>query len=391
MVIQRPRGRGQNPAYRPAGNYDTPRHRGEAKPFVKHVRGNVQCFAISPTNWALSMVEGAQCPDRPPHKPVLLKAVIEALSPRHGGIYVDGTFGGGGYSAALLHEADVSVYAIDRDPEAIAGGSSLAAAFPGRLTLIEGRFSDMIGLLSRHGVASVDGIVLDVGVSSMQIGDSARGFSFQSDGPLDMRMERSGPTAADAVNALDEAELRHIISNFGEERRAAAVARAIVRRRSDQPLLRTAELARLVESVLGRRPHDNIHPATRTFQALRIHVNRELEELIEALEAAEELLKPGGRLAVVTFHSLEDRIVKRFLALRSGRTSKPSRHQPAAAATSEATFRLLLRGPVAAGEAEVADNPRARSAKLRAAERTAAPALGHEPSLRSLAVGRRGR
>ncbi len=336
------------------------------------------------------MVEGARCPDRP-HRPVLLKAVVEALSPRDGGIYVDGTFGGGGYSEALLNEADLRVYAIDRDPDAIAGGSGLAAAFPGRLTLIEGRFSDMIALLSRHGVASVDGIVLDVGVSSMQIGDPARGFSFQSDGPLDMRMGKSGPTAADAVNSLDEAELRQIISQFGEERRAAAIARAIVRRRSDKPVLRTSELARLVESVLGRRPHDSIHPATRTFQALRIHVNRELEELLEALEAAEELLKPGGRLAVVTFHSLEDRIVKRFLALRSGRTAKPSRHQPATAAPREATFRLLTRGPVAAGEGEIADNPRARSAKLRAAERTTAPALGRESSLRPLATAGRGR
>jgi 16S rRNA (cytosine1402-N4)-methyltransferase len=332
------------------------------------------------------MVEGSQCPDRPRHRPVLLKAVIAALSPGDGGIYVDATFGGGGYSRAILDEAHCHVYAIDRDPAAIAGGQALARAFAGRLTLIEGRFSDMIALLSRHGVDRADGVVLDVGVSSMQIDDAARGFSFHNDGPLDMRMERSGATAADAVNSLGEARLAQIISVFGEERRARAIARAIVRKRAEKPLERTGELARLIESVLGRRPQDHIHPATRTFQALRIHVNRELEELVQALEAAEALLKPGGKLAAVTFHSLEDRIVKRFLALRSGKIARPSRHQPMAQAAPEPTFRLLMHGPVGAEPGEVEENPRARSAKLRAAVRTPAPAIGPEPALRPLAT-----
>ena len=291
---------------------------------------------------------------------------------------------GGGYSRAILDEARTIVYAIDRDPEAIAGGRPLAERFAGRLTLIEGRFSDMTTLLARHGVDRADGVVLDVGLSSMQIDEARRGFSFQSDGPLDMRMESEGPTAADAVNSLDEGELAHIIRAFGEERRARAIARSIVRRRTERPFERTGELAGLVESVLGRRPRDPMHPATRTFQALRIHVNRELEELVEGLAAAEALLKPGGRLAAVTFHSLEDRIVKRFLAMRSGKVARPSRHRPLMQAAPEPTFRLMP-GPIGAEPAEVEANPRARSAKLRAAVRTSAPGIGPEPSLLALA------
>ena len=220
------------------------------------------------------MVEGSQCPDRPRHRPVLLEAALDALSPADGAIYVDATFGGGGYSKAILDEAHCRVYAIDRDPAAIAGGQALAAAYAGRLTLIEGRFSDMLALVSRHGVASADGVVLDVGVSAMQIDDAARGFSFQNDGPLDMRMDMSGATAADAVNSLAETRLAQIIAVLGEERRARAIARAIVRKRADRPLARTGELARLIESVLGRKAPGHIHPATRTFQALRILVNR---------------------------------------------------------------------------------------------------------------------
>ncbi|MDP9138042.1 MAG: 16S rRNA (cytosine(1402)-N(4))-methyltransferase RsmH [Pseudomonadota bacterium] len=331
------------------------------------------------------MVEGSQCPDRPRHRPVLLKAVLAALAPQDGGIYVDATFGGGGYSRAILDEARARVFAIDRDRQAIAGGQALAQTFSGRLTLIEGRFSDMSALLSDHGVERADGVVFDVGVSSMQIDDASRGFSFQHDGPLDMRMEASGETAADAVNSLDEVRLAHIFAAFGEERRARAIARAIVRKRTERPLARTGELARLVEGVLGRRPQDHIHPATRTFQALRIHVNRELEELAEGLVAAEALLKPGGRLAAVTFHSLEDRIVKRFLALRSGKVARPSRHQPMTGEPPEPTFRLLTNGPVGAEPGEIENNPRARSAKLRAAVRTSAPPIGAGPSLGALA------
>jgi 16S rRNA (cytosine1402-N4)-methyltransferase len=331
------------------------------------------------------MVVGSQCPDQPCHRPVLLKAVLAALSPKDGGVYIDGTFGAGGYSKALLDEVRCHVYAIDRDRAAISGGRDLVRSSAGRLTVIEGRFSDMITLLARHGVDRADGVALDVGVSSMQIDQPQRGFSFQVDGPLDMRMEASGATAADVVNSLAENELAQIIAGYGEERRARAIARAMVRARSQRPIMTTGELARLVESVLGSRPGDHIHPATRTFQALRIYVNRELEELVEGLAAAETLLKPLGRLAVVTFHSLEDRIVKRFLSLRSGNVARPSRHRPAMPAAPEPTFKLLWRGPVSADETEVSENPRARSAKLRAAERTAAPAIGPEATLRALA------
>jgi 16S rRNA (cytosine1402-N4)-methyltransferase len=319
------------------------------------------------------MVEQSEIRGKSRHEPVLLTEVLEALGPRERGIYVDGTFGAGGYARAILQTSDCAVYAIDRDAEALAAGAELAAAFPGRLTLIEGLFSNMDSLLALHGVEAVDGIVLDVGVSSMQLDDPARGFSFRSDGPLDMRMGRGGETAADAVNMLSEDELKRIIAVFGEERRAHAIARAIVRTRALKPFTRTGELARLVESVIGRKPQDPIHPATRTFQALRIYVNRELDELVRALGAAEKLLKPAGRLAVVCFHSLEDRIVKKFLAERSGHAARPSRHRPAVA-MPRPTFMLLTRNPVTPSEAEVEANPRSRSAKLRAAVRTDAPA-----------------
>jgi 16S rRNA (cytosine1402-N4)-methyltransferase len=320
------------------------------------------------------------------HEPVLLTEVLQALRPRERGIYVDGTFGAGGYTRAILQTADCAVYAIDRDAEAIAAGAVLAAAFPGRLTLIEGLFSNMDSLLALHGVEAVDGIVLDVGLSSMQIDDPSRGFSFRSDGPLDMRMGRGSQTAADAVNTLSENELKRIIAFYGEERRAHAIARAITRTRAEKPFTRTGELARLVESVIGRKPQDPIHPATRTFQALRIHVNRELEELVRALGAAEKLLKPGGRLAVVSFHSLEDRIVKKFLKERGGHAAHPSRHRPAAA-TQHPTFMLLTRNPVTPSEAEIEANPRSRSAKLRAALRTDTPARPLTRDLLLLASG----
>jgi 16S rRNA (cytosine1402-N4)-methyltransferase len=309
---------------------------------------------------------------RKSHQPVLLEEVLSALIPRDGGLYVDGTFGAGGYSRGILKAADCAVFAIDRDPSAIEAGAAVVAAFPGRLTLIEGLFSNMAELLTERGIDAVDGVVLDVGVSSMQIDEPKRGFSFQKDGPLDMRMGREAMTAADAVNRLSEAELKRVIAVFGEERRAHAIARAIAKARAEKPFTHTGELARLIESVVGRRPQDPIHPATRTFQALRIYVNRELEELVHALGAAEELLRPGGRLAAVTFHSLEDRIVKRFLSERSGRKALPSRHQPATEISSP-SFELLGKAPVIPTAEEIARNPRARSAKLRAAIRTDAP------------------
>jgi 16S rRNA (cytosine1402-N4)-methyltransferase len=331
------------------------------------------------------MVEASEISGKSRHEPVLLTEALAALEPKPGGIYVDGTFGSGGYSKALLRAADCFVYAIDRDPEAIAAGASVAREFAGRLTLIEGVFSEMDQLLAQAGIEAVDGVVLDVGVSSMQIDAPERGFSFLRDGPLDMRMGRQGNTAADAVNTLSEDELKRIIAAFGEERRAHAIARAIVKARAGKPFTRTGELARTVESVLRRKPQDPIHPATRTFQALRIYVNRELEELVQALGAAERLLKPGGRLAVVSFHSLEDRIVKRFLSERSGAAPRPSRHQPQGSAP-DPTFVLLNRMPVTPKLKEVEANPRARSAKLRAAVRTAAPPRALRRDLLALAT-----
>ena len=316
------------------------------------------------------------------HIPVMLAEVLEALAPRDGGIYLDGTFGAGGYSHALLLAGSTIVYGIDRDPAAIRGGELLLAGFPGRLTLIEGRFAAMEELLARHGVAALDGVALDVGVSSMQIDEAERGFSFLRDGPLDMRMEQRGASAADVVNHCDEADLTRIIGVLGEERRARAIAAAIARARLAAPSLTTRGLAAIVERVLGisHKP-GAIHPATRTFQALRIHVNGELEELSQALSAAERLLKPGGRLAVVSFHSLEDRIVKRFLTARGQPQRQVSRHLPAADAAPARSFELLFKGHAEATAAECAANPRARSAKLRAGRRTAAAAHPYDPAL----------
>jgi len=310
------------------------------------------------------------------HSPVMLGEVLTALSPRDGGIYVDATFGAGGYSRAILESADCKVFAIDRDPDAVREGTALAAAFLNRLTLIEGRFGDMEDLLCPLGISTVDGVALDVGVSSMQLDTPERGFSFAKDGPLDMRMSREGPTAADIVNRLAPEDLSRIIAVLGEERRARAIARAIARARERAKLETTLQLVAAVEQATGRQKHDErIHPATRTFQALRIYVNGELEELARALSAAERLLKPEGRLVVVTFHSLEDRIVKRFLAERSKARPSPSRHQSPLAAGFTPSFDVLFKGHMEAGRAEVEGNPRARSAKLRAARRTDAPAL----------------
>jgi len=313
------------------------------------------------------------------HAPVMLTEVLDALRPTDGGFYVDGTFGRGGYAGAILDAARCTVLAIDRDPQAIQAGAALAARHAGRLLLRRGRFGDMERLV-RPECPAVDGVTLDLGVSSPQIDDPARGFSFRADGPLDMRMdpEDGGPTAADLVNRLPEAELADLIFRLGEEHKARRVARAIVAERRAAPIDGTARLAEIVRRAVGRAS-DGIDPATRTFQALRLAVNDELAELDRGLLAAERLLKPAGRLAVVAFHSLEDRAVKGFLRARSGSEARPSRHAPEAAGRSPATFRLPISRALRPGAGELARNPRARSARLRVGERTAAPAGGPAP------------
>jgi 16S rRNA (cytosine1402-N4)-methyltransferase len=306
------------------------------------------------------------------HVPVMLPEVLDALAPRDGDTILDGTFGGGGYSAAILVAARCTLWAIDRDPAAIARGAALAAAHPGRLHLLEGRFGDMVDLLGARGVTQLDGIVLDVGVSSFQIDDPARGFSFRTDGPLDMRMATSGPTAADLVNTLPEDELADTLYQLGEERLSRRIARAIVAARAQAPLATTQQLADVIRAVVPREK-SGIDPATRSFQALRIRVNDELGEIERALAAAAALLAPGGRLVVVSFHSLEDRLVKRFMQDAAGLTPAPSRHDPRGLAPSaRAGFRLLTRRATRPSEAEVATNPRARSARLRALARLSA-------------------
>ncbi|MBS0518713.1 MAG: 16S rRNA (cytosine(1402)-N(4))-methyltransferase RsmH [Proteobacteria bacterium] len=303
------------------------------------------------------------------HVPVMAREVVDALNPRDGGRYVDGTFGGGGYTTGLLDRARCEVIAIDRDPDAVAAGQSLARHYAPRLRLIEGRFGDMAELLSAEGVTEVDGVALDLGVSSMQFDRAERGFSFRASGPLDMRMEKRGPSAADLVNEAGESELADILWRYGEERKSRRVARAIVERRREKRIETTAELAEIVRRAVGPSAKDESDPATRTFQALRIAVNDELGELERGLAAAESVLAPGGRLAVVSFHSLEDRAVKEFVRARSGRVPSPSRHAPPAAATRAPTLRDLTRRPMVPGEAEIAANPRARSARLRVAEK----------------------
>jgi 16S rRNA (cytosine1402-N4)-methyltransferase len=308
------------------------------------------------------------------HIPVMVAEVVEAMAPRAGGVYVDGTFGAGGYAEALLAAAACKVCGIDRDPDAIAAGAGLQARYPGRLDLIPGRFGDMASLLEARGVKLVDGVAFDLGVSSMQLDRAERGFSFRFDGPLDMRMERSGRSAADIVNAASEDELAAILADYGEERRARRIARAIVAARREAPIATTARLAEIVRAAAGRGAASDIDPATRSFQALRIAVNDELGEIERGLVAAEAVLAPGGRLAVVSFHSLEDRRVKNFLRARGGESPRASRHRPEAATTAAPTFELPQRRPTSPGKAEIAANPRARSARLRSAIRTHAPA-----------------
>lgn len=305
------------------------------------------------------------------HIPVLGRQAVEMLSPHDGGVYVDATFGAGGYSRAILETAGTRVVGIDRDRSAISGGFDLVDRSAGRLTLVEDRFSNLAEICARLGQQGVDGVVMDVGVSSMQLDQADRGFSFRQDGPLDMRMGHDGPTAADVVARASEADLANIIYIFGEERHSRGVAKAIVAARKEAAITTTKALADIVSKVVWSKPGE-IHPATRTFQALRIFVNEELDELHLALSAAERALKPGGRLVVVSFHSLEDRIVKNFLGER-GKAGGGSRHLPEVVQAAP-SFVILTKRPVTADDAEVTANPRARSAKLRAAERTAAPA-----------------
>ncbi len=311
------------------------------------------------------------------HIPVLGAAALEFLNVRDGGVYIDATFGGGGYTRAILAAADCKVIGIDRDQSAVASGFDLVQAANGRLTLIEDRFSNLDGAARYCGADSVDGVVLDLGVSSMQLDTPERGFSFRLDGPLDMRMGSDVPSAADIVAKASERDLANIIFILGEERHSRSVARAIVKARTQTPIQTTAALADIVGRVVRSRPGD-IHPATRTFQALRIFVNDELGELATALGAAERILKPNGRLVAVSFHSLEDRIVKSFLVGRAEQRAG-SRHAPERP-HAEPSFRLLTKRPAVADESEVARNPRARSAKLRAAERTEAPAHENDAS-----------
>jgi 16S rRNA (cytosine1402-N4)-methyltransferase len=323
------------------------------------------------------------------HIPVLGREVLAWLQPRESGIYVDATFGAGGYSRAILKTPQTRVIGIDRDRTAILGGFELVEHSNGRLTLIEDRFSNLAEVCRAQGVGLVDGVVMDIGVSSMQLDQAARGFSFRGDGPLDMRMGQTGPTAADVIATASEADLANIIYIFGEERHSRGIARAIVAARKQEPIVSTRALADLVGKIVRSKPGD-IHPATRTFQALRIFVNQELDELHLALAAAEQVLKPGGRLVVVSFHSLEDRIVKNFLNERA-KAGGGSRHQPETA-QQPPSFTILTKRPVTAQEDEVSANPRARSAKLRAAERTDAPAhsAGDLPGWPTLATVMRG-
>jgi 16S rRNA (cytosine1402-N4)-methyltransferase len=310
------------------------------------------------------------------HVPVLLPEVLQALRPQRGAIYIDGTFGAGGYAEAILAAAPgARVLAIDRDPEAIAAGAALAQAAQGRLILYEGCFAALDDIAEQKGLRPIDGVVLDIGISSMQVDDPGRGFSFQRDGPLDMRMSAQGPTAADFINTAEASEIADVIFQLGGERAARAIARRILACRTERPLTRTGELAELVVRVLGREKIAGRHAATRTFQALRMHVNDELGELSRALAAAERCLQAGGRLVVVTFHSLEDRLAKQFLRLRATPAAQASRHLPPGEAARPApSFRFINSRPVSPKAEEVAANPRARSAKLRAAVRTDAPA-----------------
>jgi 16S rRNA (cytosine1402-N4)-methyltransferase len=312
-----------------------------------------------------------------PHVPVLLPEVIAGLAVAPGETHVDGTFGAGGYTKAILESGAARVFAFDRDPDAIREGEEIAASSGGRLTLVPERFSRMRQALADRGVQEVDGVTLDIGVSSMQLDRPERGFSFQGDGPLDMRMAQEGESAADFLNTAEEDEIADVLWRYGEEPKSRRIARAIVAAR---PIERTGQLAQIVRKALGWHAGMKKDPATRTFQAIRLHLNEELDELEGGLEAAEQVLKAGGRLAVVTFHSLEDRVVKRFLKERSGAVPSGSRHLPEQARTApEPSFEAVAK-PVRAGEAEIKANPRARSATLRVARRTGAAPWRGKPA-----------
>ncbi|MCH1542126.1 MAG: 16S rRNA (cytosine(1402)-N(4))-methyltransferase RsmH [Alphaproteobacteria bacterium] len=315
-------------------------------------------------------------PTSAPHIPVLLNEVVEALRPQAGEVMVDGTFGAGGYSRALLEAADCALIAIDRDPNTKPHADLLSTAYGDRFSYLSGCFGDMQNLLD----AQVDGVTLDLGVSSMQLDEAERGFSFMRDGPLDMRMSQDGISAADLLNEAAPELLSDVIAVYGEERRARAIVKAIMARRDTQPLLRTGDLVDVICSVLGMPRFGKAHPATRTFQALRIYLNDELGELMRGLQAAEQVLKPGGRLAVVTFHSLEDRMVKQFLSPRTGRAGRPSRHLPDIDMAAP-SFNDGVKRSVKADAAETEINPRARSARLRVAVRTQASAFAAETDL----------
>ncbi len=330
--------------------------------------------------------------EAPRHVPVLLAEVLQALAPRPGAVILDGTFGVGGYTRALL-ERGAEVVALDRDPSAIRAGAGLVAESGSRLRVEQARFGDLESVALGLGLESLDGVVLDIGVSSMQFDQAERGFSFRFDAPLDMRMEAEGPSAADILREADEETIADILFHFGEERASRRIARAIVADRQTAPYVRTLALAEMIARVAPAKRGELTHPATRTFQALRIAVNDELGELLRGLAAAERLLKPGGRLAVVTFHSLEDRIVKQYLAGRSGRGHAVSRRLPGEPEEPHATFEVPRGQPIEPGEAETAANPRSRSAKLRFATRLDAPPRGAEDSIVALTrlPARRGR
>ena len=307
------------------------------------------------------------------HVSVMTNEVVSGLNPRNGGIYVDGTFGQGGYSRAILDAAATRVFGIDRDPAAIDFGAELINEYPSRLTLIQGCFGDITKIMANEGISHVDGIILDLGVSSPQIDNPDRGFSFRYDGPLDMRMENKGPTAADFINDATEEDIANVIYEYGDERHSRRIARRIIEARKLKPILSTSQLVNIIQSNV-RRSRDGIHPATRTFMALRIQVNDELGELDRGLISAEKILKPGGRLAVVAFHSLEDKKIKSFLHERGGLAANGSRHMPETNEINMApSFNLVKRGVIKPAVSEVLTNPRSRSAKLRVAERTDAP------------------
>lgn len=306
--------------------------------------------------------------EKTPHIPVLLNEVVESIAPKDGGVYVDGTFGAGGYTRAVLDAADCTVYAIDRDPDAIREGQKLVDAYKGRLHLLHGTFGEMAELVRGEGVDFVDGVMLDIGVSSMQIDRAERGFSFQKDGALDMRMSQNGLSAADVLNTFGEREIADIIYKYGEERFSRRIAAAVVEQRKTAPFKTTLEFADLIRRTVPHKRED-IDPATRSFQALRIYVNDELGQLESGLSAAHNLLKAGGRMAIVSFHSLEDRIVKTFMQEKSGKTANPSRYMPVVEKQA-ATLKTITKKPILPTESETKFNPRARSARLRVAEKT---------------------